>query len=130
VAAFRATLEEIESADAVIHVIDITHQNAAEQVQVVDDLLAELNLKDKPRILALNKIDLLVDHQQDEEYSQSLKATLNQNEDSIVTVSAAKGWGLNNLLKSITTLLDTEKGQLQDAPGFWVDGSLSNNFNN
>jgi GTP-binding protein HflX len=117
VAAFRATLEELEGADAVIHVIDITHQNAAEQVQVVDDLLAQLNLEDKPRILALNKIDLLVNHEQGEEYVQRLN---NQDEDSIVPVSAAKGWGMDNLLKSITALLDAQKGQSQDAAGFWA----------
>src|SRR3954447_12212112 len=59
VAAFRATLEEIEEADLLVHVLDITHPNAEEQGQTVDKLLGELGLGDKPRLVVLNKIDRL-----------------------------------------------------------------------
>ena len=60
VAAFRATLEEIAEADLLIHVLDITHANAAEQAHTVEEVLKELGLSDKPRIVALNKIDKLI----------------------------------------------------------------------
>ena len=119
VAAFRATLEEIEEADGILHVIDITHQNAPEQVQVVDELLAELKLEGKPRILVLNKIDLLADEDQGVEYVKHLKTELNQ--DRVVTISAAKGWGLDHLQKAIVELLAHQRGQTKDAPGFWAN---------
>ncbi|HEX9039229.1 MAG TPA: GTPase HflX [Ktedonobacterales bacterium] len=61
VAAFRATLEEALEADALLEVVDVTHENAIEQSQTVNDVLAELGAADKPRVTALNKIDLLPD---------------------------------------------------------------------
>ncbi|HMA38208.1 MAG TPA: GTPase HflX [Chloroflexia bacterium] len=60
VAAFRATLEEIGEADLLVHVLDITHPNAAEQAHTVEEVLKELGLAEKPRIVALNKIDKLI----------------------------------------------------------------------
>ena len=60
VAAFRATLEELAEADLLLHVVDVSHHNAAEHVQVVEETLAELKLQDKPRLLVLNKMDLAV----------------------------------------------------------------------
>lgn len=59
VAAFRATLEEIEDADILLHVVDLTHPNAEEQADTVDRVLKELGVADKPRVIALNKIDRL-----------------------------------------------------------------------
>jgi GTP-binding protein HflX len=59
VEAFKATLEVIEEADLLLHVIDITHRNAAEQAQTVESVLEELGVGDKPRLVVLNKIDRL-----------------------------------------------------------------------
>ncbi len=59
VAAFRATLEEIEDADVLIHVVDVTHPNAREQIEAVEDTLAELEVDNLPAVIALNKTDLL-----------------------------------------------------------------------
>src|SRR5207253_6657730 len=61
VAAFRATLEELEEATLLLHVVDITHPDAEEQVHTVEATLKELGLADRPRVTALNKVDLLVD---------------------------------------------------------------------
>lgn len=63
VAAFRATLEEIEEADLLLHVVDVTHPNAIEQAKAVEQTLAELNITDIPMVVALNKIDRLDDDQ-------------------------------------------------------------------
>ncbi len=105
VAAFRATLEELEGADVTLHVIDIAHPNAPEQVQVVDDLLAELHLgNEASRILVLNKVDLLSGNDLNEGYAQRLSAAIDQ--DRVVIVSAAKKWGMDGLLKAIVELLD------------------------
>jgi predicted GTPase len=43
------------------------------------------------------------------------------NQERVVTVSAAKGWGLDHLLKAIVELLAHQSGQSNDAPGFWVN---------
>ena len=60
VAAFRATLEELSEAAVLVHVVDITHPNAAEQARTVNQMLEQLGLAEKPQVLALNKADLLV----------------------------------------------------------------------
>jgi GTP-binding protein HflX len=58
VAAFRATLEEIEESSLIVHVVDSSHRNAPEQVSVVESILDDLGLNDVPAITALNKSDL------------------------------------------------------------------------
>jgi GTP-binding protein HflX len=57
--AFRATLEELESADILLHVIDISNPRHAEQVESVEGILADLNLQHLPVIRVLNKQDLM-----------------------------------------------------------------------
>ena len=88
VAAFRATLEEVIEADILLEVVDITHENAIEQSETVSDVLAELGAEDKPRVTALNKIDLLSDPTQ-------LDTSLFPN---AVPVSALAGSNLRELL--------------------------------
>jgi len=61
VAAFRATLEEIAEADLLLHVVDISHPNALNHFEAVEETLAEIDAKHIPVITALNKIDLLKD---------------------------------------------------------------------
>ena len=110
VAAFRATLEELEGADLMLHVIDITHQNAAEQAQVVNEMLADLRLDDETnRILVLNKVDLLAEDEETDEYAHRLQAAVDH--DRVVVVSAAREWGLEGLLNATVDLLDYRSGQ-------------------
>ncbi len=59
VAAFRATLEEITTADAILHIVDITQVNVEEQWQTVEDILADLGTEHYPTVVAVNKIDKL-----------------------------------------------------------------------
>ena len=61
VAAFRATLEELQEADLLLHVVDATHPDAVEQAESVHHTLADLGVDTRPTITALNKIDLLED---------------------------------------------------------------------
>jgi GTP-binding protein HflX len=56
-AAFRSTLEELDDADLLVHVLDATCERAEERKQTVDSLLAELDLSGKPAFVALNKSD-------------------------------------------------------------------------
>lgn len=59
VAAFRATLEEVRSADLLVHVIDVSNAGWREQAEAVGEVLAELGVQSKPIIEAYNKTDLL-----------------------------------------------------------------------
>jgi GTP-binding protein HflX len=104
VAAFRATLEELDEADLILHVVDITHRNAAEQCQTVEDILSELNLSDKPRLTALNKIDLLEGDGTEDLVSQRLSPT----GDDMLLISAARGWGVDDLLNTVARLLSSQ----------------------
>ncbi len=61
IAAFRATLEEVIEADLLLEVVDAVHENAIEQSETVSEILRSLDVADKPRVTALNKIDLLED---------------------------------------------------------------------
>ena len=61
VASFRATLEEAGEADVLLHVVDAGHPDWEEQVDVVEEVLGELNLADRPVILVFNKMDLVAD---------------------------------------------------------------------
>jgi GTP-binding protein HflX len=64
VASFRATLEEARAADALLHVVDASHPEWEEQMEVVDGVLGELELSDRPLVVVFNKIDLLPDPSQ------------------------------------------------------------------
>lgn len=59
VASFRATLEEAREADLLLHVIDASHPSWEDQRDVVDGVLRELELHDRPVLLVFNKVDLL-----------------------------------------------------------------------
>jgi len=72
--AFRATLEELESADLLLHVIDISNPRFKDQINSVETILLDLKLDDIPLIRVLNKKDL-VDETTAQELSQNLKAT-------------------------------------------------------
>jgi GTP-binding protein HflX len=56
-AAFRATLEELEDADLLLHVVDLSHPRFEEQMEVVEELLSGLDLSRIPRLRVFNKID-------------------------------------------------------------------------
>ncbi len=98
IAAFRATLEELGEAHLLLHIIDITHENAVEQSKAVDKILNELGLGDKPTIAVLNKVDLFVHREED--IGDLVKAVKESGEQAVL-LSAAKGWGLDNLLRRI-----------------------------
>jgi GTP-binding protein HflX len=107
VTAFKATLEELSEASVLLHVVDLTSHNAAEQCQIVEDILAGLSLSDKPRITVLNKIDLLLDNSRswDEETAISYLSDQTEADENSVLVSSTRGWGLNKLLELINRTL-------------------------
>ena len=95
IAAFRATLEEVADADLLLEVVDVSHENAIEQSETVNDVLKSLEVRDKPRVTALNKIDLLAD-------PSELDTSLYPN---AVPVSALHKTGLDALREKIAEVL-------------------------
>lgn len=117
VAAFRATLEELEEADLLIHVVDITHANAVQQSHTVEKTLQELGLGDKPITVALNKIDLLPGMEGTGSCGEAevyVRQYTDNVPEGVVLVSAVKGWGLPQLLDLIASKL-TELSQIKTA---------------
>jgi len=104
IAAFRATLEELDEADLLLHVVDITHKNAANQCVTVEQILSELNLESKPKFTVFNKLDLALDNQAELKTLTTIphfEEEILLPDEGIVLISAAKGWGIDELLNRI-----------------------------
>jgi len=111
IAAFRATLEEINEATVLLHVVDVTHPNAAEQVQTVMDVLEDLGADDKPVVTALNKVDRLLTGDQSQPDLASLLERLGSAAELAVdpvAISARDGTGFDHLLRQIECALEAE----------------------
>tara|TARA_B100001105_G_C22346166_1_gene423568 strand:+ start:28 stop:612 length:585 start_codon:yes stop_codon:yes gene_type:complete len=100
VAAFRATLEELQQSDILLHVIDVTHPKAMEQTKVVEETLRDLGLMDRPRLLVMNKMDLMEDRPND-----GFNGLPAHEAKSGILVSATKGWNLDDLRREIEETL-------------------------
>ena len=94
VAAFRATLEEINDAHVLLHVVDATHPQAQAQMEAVEDTLAELEVEQLPMVIALNKIDQL------SAADRAVLTTLTFSAPA-VSVSALTGEGIEELLIAV-----------------------------
>jgi len=97
VASFKATLEEARQADLLLHVVDASSPEAESQVKAVTEVLAELGLENHPTLLVLNKADRVPDRS----FLDVLKA---HHRDS-VTISAARGEGLEHLEQAVREAL-------------------------
>jgi GTP-binding protein HflX len=100
VAAFRATLEEIAEADLLLHVVDITHENAQQQAAAVLEVLDEIHATEQPILTALNKVDQLPD--------PALASALLADLPDAVAISALTGQGLEILMARIDQVLTEE----------------------
>ena len=92
VASFRATLEETREADLLLHVIDASHATWEEQRLVVDDVLTELGVHEKPVIHVFNKLDRL-----EPGHAQALRERMDNLLPGSVFVSAVQDGGLEPL---------------------------------
>lgn len=107
IAAFRATLEEISEATVLVHVVDVTHPNAREQVQTVNTTLEDLAVDSRPIVYALNKIDRL--SAEERERLSEVAESLGVPEDA-VGISAQKSINLEGLFAKIEATLEEEAG--------------------
>ena len=101
VAAFRATLEELEDADLLLHVADANAPAASMHYKSVLSLLDELEVAQKPRILVMNKMDL-IDAESSPEYRALVDQALNKAPDlTVIPASALTARGLDDLRHAI-----------------------------
>ena len=104
IAAFRATLEEVLSADVIIHVRDIAHDNSEMHCLEVEKVLQSLGVSQTTPILEIwNKIDLL-----EPEMRESLK-NISDRRARVCCLSALKGDGVSILIDKIKNLIEPEK---------------------
>ena len=90
ITAFKATLDELQYADLLLHVVDISNPNFENQLEAVETILQQLGLEEKPRIYVFNKIDCL----------ETIPPVSNHLErESCCYISAASGQNLDELLQ-------------------------------
>ena len=92
VEAFRSTFEEVTISDVIVHVVDASHEDPAQQIKTVRDVVGEVEARDIPEIIVFNKCDLIDDDQQ---------ILLRGLEPNAVFVSAKTGEGVEALQQLI-----------------------------
>lgn len=96
VEAFRSTFEEVTMSDVIVHVVDASHPDPAQQIKTVRDVVGEVDARDIPELLVFNKSDLIDDDQQ---------LLLRGLEPNAVFVSAKTGEGIEELQRVIADLI-------------------------
>ena len=105
IAAFRATLEELESADLILHVVDISHPQAEMHLETVSTTLDDLNLSGTPIVTALNKMDNLGDPSILDQLERDRQSMIAEASPESVLVSAITGYGIGDLKARIERVL-------------------------
>ncbi|KAJ6846633.1 uncharacterized protein M6B38_282500 [Iris pallida] len=96
VAAFRATLEEISESSLLVHVVDISHPLAQQQIDAVDKVLEELDVASIPKLVVWNKVDKTDDPR---------RVKLEAERKGVVCVSAIDGYGLEQFCDAVQAKL-------------------------
>jgi len=100
VESFKSTLQEVRDADILLHVVDSAHPNYEEQIQVVEQTLAELNVSSKVTITVFNKIDLLPNCFD--------FVAVKERYPNVVFTSAERGIGIEQLKSMLASVLESE----------------------
>jgi GTP-binding protein HflX len=103
VEAFRSTLEEVEHADLVLHVVDASHPDPAAQLATVRQVIAEVGAREVPEQIVFNKADLADD---------ATRMVLRGMEPTALFVSARTGEGVDRLLDTIAALLPVPRHEV------------------
>jgi GTPase len=98
VEAFKATLEEVVQTDLLVHVVDVSHPQAEDQIQAVDAVLREIGAEGKPTLMVFNKIDRL-------NGSRDLLSRFTERHPQGVPISAENGDGIPALLAELGSRL-------------------------
>ena len=98
IASFKSTLNEVRSADIILHVIDLAHHYFADHVEVVEDTLSDLGCKDKTQLKVFNKVDIVKD-------KNKIDYVRNRYENSVV-ISAERGINISSLEKKLLEIIE------------------------
>lgn len=112
VESFKSTLDEVREADLLLHVVDISHPNFEEQIEVVTNTLNEIDKEEKPTILVFNKIDAFTYVKKDEDdltpvkrenlSLDDLKKTwMNKMADDCIFISAREKMNIDELKEKV-----------------------------
>lgn len=112
VESFKSTLDEVREADLLVHVVDISHPNFEEQIEVVNKTLLEIDKEGKPSILVFNKIDAFTYKPKDEydltpikkeniSLEELEKSWMNKMADDCIFISAKNKINLDELKEKI-----------------------------
>jgi len=94
---FKSTLDEVRESDILLHVVDISHPNFERQIEVVNETLAAIGVKDKPTLVAFNKVDRIPEADR-KSFGESWFSKVNT---PAVMISAAKKINLGELRKML-----------------------------
>jgi len=97
---FKSTLDEVREADALVHVVDVTHPSFEDHMEVVDETLAEIEAEDLPSLIVFNKVDALED--------AHLIRALKRDYPDASFVSALRGMGLETLKQDLLALIERD----------------------
>lgn len=100
VKAFKSTLEEVSSADLILHIIDFSSPYHEKQMQVVDEVLSSLNAADIPSIRVFNKID-------------KAEEPAPPQAENLITISAKQGAGMDGLFSAIECALNSARQEIE-----------------
>ncbi len=115
-AAFRATLDEIEDSELIVHLADLSHAGHPAQIQAVEQILDQLGYEDLPRLLVFNKIDRM----SEQDVADRLAAY-----DDPLAISALRGTGIDSLVARIDRALPRRvRGHLLRQPRALVTGTI------
>src|SRR3989339_1719676 len=98
VASFKSTLNEVRSADVILHIIDFAHPYFADHIDVVEETLAELGCKDKAALKVFNKVDIVKD-------KSKIDFVKNRYENSVI-ISAERGINISSLEKKLLEMIE------------------------
>ena len=104
VEAFQSTLEQVASADLLIHVVDASHPEPDVDVAAVDEVLGEIGATEVPRVLALNKLDLL---------DATERSRLTGRFPDAVAISAVTGEGVDDLLHHVQDVVESRSREVE-----------------
>jgi GTP-binding protein HflX len=115
--AFKSTLEEVRSADLLLHLVDLANPLFDDQIRVIEAVLKEIGAGEIPTILVPNKIDAVPD--------LPIALSRARGVEAVCPISALRGTGIERLLQVIGTVLDREKEELRASFESWQGGLLS-----
>ena len=116
--AFVATLEELEDATLLLHLVDISFPDFEERIETVDRMIGRLGLSGKPRLLVFNKIDRI-----DRSFLGQMESRF-----SAISVSCTTKEGVDKLVATLEQRVETIQGKLKRYPAISGDRRVRSSF--